>query len=401
MTPEEWPMRGRMIAPPLIAIAMVCGAPPVSADDGTARLPAGVQAIMDSPAYQSAQWTYRVVPLDGGAPLYSAGGSHLMNMGSIGKLYSVGTWLAMVGADWTTKTPVFKVGGNLVLVGKGDLVLGGRQADTGTLGYSVPPQPDANGIPGAKPAPGDPLAGLNSLAQQVKRSGATRVNDVQVDDRLFHRWVAHDEVISPIVVNDNLIAIQTTPTKKGEPPSLRIVPDTKAFRVVNKVRTVASTGDLDLAIVPLAGNVLEVRGTIPVGASPTLNVYHVPDPATFARTLFMEALERAGVEVSADPLAANSTKGLPRRYPSRDRVASFTSPTSKATATLIWMISHNYGANLVTCLIAVHNGSKDCTDGLAAVHDTIASVGIPDTAVWLLDGAGGEMSATTPEAITT
>ena len=37
------------------------------------------------------------------------------------------------------------------------------------------------------------------------------------------------------------------------------------------------------------------------------------DPATFARTAFIEALERAGVTVTGDPVATNPTESLPPR----------------------------------------------------------------------------------------
>ena len=138
-------------------------------------LPAAALEIIDSDDYASAQWTLQVVPLDGGDPVYEMSPDAISAMASNTKLYTVGTWLDVYGAEHTIETPVYGLGtvtdgaldGDLVLRAMGDLVMGSRNAGSGELGYSVPPQPDANGLPGAQPAPGDPLAGLDDLAEQV------------------------------------------------------------------------------------------------------------------------------------------------------------------------------------------------------------------------------------------
>ena len=137
----------------------------------------------------------------------------LMVMGSNMKLYTIGTALDVLGPDDQITTPVHLVGDDLVLVGKGDPVMGGRNASPdGPLGYSLPPQFDANGLPGAKPAPGNPFAGLEDLAAQVAASGVTSVpGDVLVDTRLFEDWTPTQSTISPIVINDNLLGVITTP----------------------------------------------------------------------------------------------------------------------------------------------------------------------------------------------
>lgn len=365
-------------------------------------VPSTAGSIMSSEPYEAARWSYQITPLDSDTPVASQDEDMITPMGSNTKLYTVGTWVEAEGTDKKFSTPVHKVGDDLVLVASGDLVMGGREANTGTLGYSIPPQPDANGLPGAKPAPGDPLAGLDDLARQVAKSGVKSVNDVEIDDRLFQEWTAHEEVISPIVINDNLLAIQSSPASVDQPAKLKIIPDTKAFEVKNQVKTVASGSDTQIQIVPAnGGQTLIVEGTIEAGSDPLLNVFHVPDPATYARTLFIEALERASVTVSANPNAKNSTKGHPKGYAKNTEVASIASPSVQAIATLIWKISHNYGANLAVCLLAVQSGSTDCEDGFPPVQKQIKDRGIGADDVWMLDGSGESFSSTTPKAIVT
>jgi D-alanyl-D-alanine carboxypeptidase/D-alanyl-D-alanine-endopeptidase (penicillin-binding protein 4) len=390
-------------------VATACKSGSDQPSDGP-QLPQGVLDVMAEEPYRSARWALHVAQLDGGEVAYSLADADLAASGSTGKLFSVGTWLDVFGPDHTLVTPVYEVGersggtlaDDLVLVASGDLVLGGREADTGTLGYSIPPQTVATGIPGAKPAPGDPLAGLDDLAAQVAASGITTVEgDVLVDDRLWETWNPADGPISPMVVNDNLVDVIATPTAAGQPASLQIIPETSAYPVVNEMQTTEAGGDTSMELDPGPGNTITASGTIAADADPLLVVESVADPASYGRTLFIEALERAGVTVSADPVAPNRTDGLPEfgSYPADTQVASLTSPALEAIATLILKISHNVGADMAVCLLAVHEGSTDCEAGFAPIRERIGALDLDQGDVWLLDGAGGSFSSVTPEAV--
>lgn len=416
MHPKKWLT---MVAMPVLAV--VAGAacttsdvsPTVGADPDD--LPDGVTSVMEERPYRSARWGIHVVALEDGDDVpYSLAADDLAASGSTGKLFSVGTALDVLGIDHTVTTPVYALGdrdgptlrGDLVLVGAGDLVLGGRQADQDAeLGYSIPPQTVAQGIPGAKPAPGNPLAGLEDLAAQVAAAGITSVEgNVVVDDRLWQTWVANDGPITPIVVNDNLVGVLATPTQSGEPATLELLPDTSAFTVDNQVGTVASGEEssvtLEFGDEPFT---LVASGPVAEDADPFFTVAPVEHPATFARALFVEALGRAGVTVNASASEPNSTAGLPAfgSYADDTQVAAYESPPLGEIATLIWKISHNVGADMMVCLLAVHEGSDDCTDGFAPVRERITNLDIDQGDIWLLDGAGGSFSSVTPTAVTT
>jgi D-alanyl-D-alanine carboxypeptidase/D-alanyl-D-alanine-endopeptidase (penicillin-binding protein 4) len=420
--------RVRVGAALLMALVLVAGA--CSSDDDetgsdgasatTAALPSGALDIMDDDKFSAARWSLIVAPVDGGENVYELDPGVIGTMASNTKLYSVSTWLDVYGADHTIETPVYGLGsvtdgqldGDLVLRAMGDLVMGSREAGTGELAYSVPPQGDANGLPGAKPAPGDPLAGLDSLASQVATAGVTTVGgDVVIDDRLFEQWETPRPLeISPIVINDNLLAIVTSPGSEGEAGSIETIPETAAFTIVNQTRTVASGADTDISFAPALDadgqptNTIEVTGEVAADSEPLLNVYEVPDPASYARTLFIEALERAGVSVGAELLAVNDSSGLPEAElyeADNEPMATLESLPLTEIATLIWKISHNYGADLTICLLAVQAGSTDCDDGFAPVRDRIGDLGIDQGDVWILDGSGSSFASTTPDAMAT
>lgn len=140
------------------------------------------------------------------------------------KSYSVGAAWLNWGPDHQIVTPVKHTGdlvgttlqGDLVLVGKGDITLGGRTKDDGSVDYTNLDHNDANPLPGATLTTEDPLAGIDDLARQVKASGIdTVVGDVVVDDRLFQGELA-GESITPIVVNQNLIDVLVTPGEAGQ-----------------------------------------------------------------------------------------------------------------------------------------------------------------------------------------
>jgi serine-type D-Ala-D-Ala carboxypeptidase/endopeptidase (penicillin-binding protein 4) len=177
--------------------------------------------------------------------------------------------------------------------------------------------------------PQDPLRGLDDLARQVAKRGIRRVDgDVVIDDRLWKARRVNKEVISPIQVNDNLIDITMTPTTTGRRVTFRTRPATKAYEIEMRVRTVGRGGPLAFEVGEAVGRKVVVTGTLPAGIKPLVAVARVPEPATFARTLFIEALRRAGVEVDAAAVGSNRAKALPSPgVVSRlARVARFTSP---------------------------------------------------------------------------
>jgi D-alanyl-D-alanine carboxypeptidase/D-alanyl-D-alanine-endopeptidase (penicillin-binding protein 4) len=180
-------------------------------------LPGSIRAIMEKPRYSEATWALRVVDLKSGAVVYDLNSQGKLLTGSVRKLYSVGAALNELGPDYRFKTPVYRRGeldasgvlkGDLILVAKGDLTMGGRDNGDGTIAITDFDHCDANGLGSAILTAPDPLAGLNKLAAQVAASGITKVSgDVIIDDRLFKSFGVpnQDLLIAPIIINDNRI----------------------------------------------------------------------------------------------------------------------------------------------------------------------------------------------------
>ena len=176
-------------------------------------------------------------------------------------------------------------------------------------------------------------------------------------------------------------------------------PETAFFEVVNEVTTGEADTDADLTTEAGDGSQVIVSGVIPAGSDVLHTGYFAPDPAGFARALFIEALQRAGVEVTA-PLAANNTP-LPGddSYTDEAQVAALESPSASQLSFLIDKISHNRGAETLMCLLAVEQGSRDCEDGLGPILETIKKAEIDPSAVFLVDGEGSDPNSATPRAM--
>jgi D-alanyl-D-alanine carboxypeptidase len=210
-----------------------------------AELTQKLHNIITAPKYNHSTGGILFEDLETGEVIYELNADKLFIPASVIKLYSTAVALDTLGADYRFRTPIYRTGevdesgklyADLVLVASGDLTMGGRDSD------------------------------------------------------------GHIEV-SPIMINDNLIDIVITPTNEGELATVEWRPHTVLYNVSTSVETVAAGSPAHIEITSETGTI-NVEGKIPVGNDPLVRVCRVENPATFARPLLIEALEREGVEVT-------------------------------------------------------------------------------------------------------
>lgn len=392
-------------------------------------LPAGITSVMQKPRYAKSTWHLLVVDLATGKTVYELDPDKMALTASVRKLFSVGLALTQLGTDHRFTTPVYRQGtvddqgvltGDLILVAAGDLTLGGRLNDDGSIAYTDFDHNDANGLGTAILPPQDPLQGLDSLARQVRASGITTVSGkIAVDDRLFEsfRVLNGNLLISPIMVNENMIDVTVTPSRVGQPAAVTWRPETGAFRVEDNVTTAAAgtpstvslSGDSLVTCVGTADCAGTIEGDIPVdfeaplsGRPESVQTFRIEDPVAFARIAFIEALERAGVTVKTSSALANPTDALPaaNSYAPQNRVAEFISPPYSEYAKLILKVSLNLGANLSLMLFGLAHGQRTIADALAVERQTLVSrMGIEGDAFdFPTNGSGSPDSQATARA---
>lgn len=199
--------------------------PGMASPVANASLAGAIAEVMQKPRYAKSTWNILVADVATGETLYELHPDQMALTGSVRKLFSVGLALKELGADHRFTTPVYRQGdvdadgvlsGNLILVAAGDLTLGGRLNADGTIAYTDFDHNDANNLGTAILPPQDPLHGLDDLARQVRASGIRSVTgDVLIDDRLFDTFRVPNQnlLITPIMVNENMIDVTITPTR--------------------------------------------------------------------------------------------------------------------------------------------------------------------------------------------
>ena len=366
-------------------------------------LAAKLNEFMAAPPYQQAHWGALFVDRETGETVYERDRDKLFAPASVTKCFSVAAALTELGAEQRFITPLKYTGkiaegnlaGDLILVASGDLTLGGRTNSKGEIEFTNSDHTYANFNDDATLTPADPRAGLNELAKKVAAAGVKQASDLLVDDRLFaptEGTGSGPSRVTPILVNDNVIDFLIEPTIPGMSARVTHRPETSLFQVETKIETGAKDARLETWIHDDGKGKLTLTGTIPAGRAPLTRIYEVPDPAGFARSLMIEALEKAGVRIVARPARLHPN---PIMLPSREEtaklpvLATLESPPFAENARLILKVSHNLHASTLPLLLAAKHGQRTLAEGMQRQRDFLLQAGVPVETISFGGGAGG------------
>jgi D-alanyl-D-alanine carboxypeptidase/D-alanyl-D-alanine-endopeptidase (penicillin-binding protein 4) len=363
-----------------------------------------IHHITLQPHFKYAHWGALFVDQDSGQVVYEHNADKLFAPASTTKLFSVACALDALGADYRFQTPVVRKGdvdengdlkGDLILIASGDLTFGGRTTADGKIDFRNVDHTYANGNLDALLTDPDPLSGLNDLAKQVHAAGIKRVRgDVLIDDRLFEKAESSGSgpsKVTPIMINDNVIDITITPAEVGHAAQISVRPDTAAIHLESKVMTCAHDKSMQMTIRDVGHGRILVAGEIPHGHKPVIKIHEVPDPNAYARSLFIEALQRAGVTVDASTFGEAPVHALPSSVETRSlpQVALFTSPPFSESAKLILKVSHNLHASTLPLLVAQKFGERTVTEGLKRQAAFLKQAGVDVDSISFSGAAGG------------
>ncbi len=335
---------------------------------GALALAAAINAPTRTPRLKNSIVAGEVYDLDAHRVLYARNANVLMVAASTTKLLTEGTSLALLGPDFRWTTPVYRTGpidsqgvlhGDLVLVASGDPNLSQRIRPDGTLAFENEDHA-YDGSADTKAVPGDPLAVLCDLAAQVAKTGIKQIEGVQVDTSLFLDQGAEGGtgvIVSPIVVNDNLVDVTVTPgARPGDPVNIAVSPKTPYVTFVNRATTGARKSD---ASIDMSADVRDasghhtvtIVGSQPVGPS-VLYAYRVPEPKLFAQAAFTLALNDAGI--SLQQTAVPEKPRASAAYVPANLVAEHVSPPLAQDAYITLKVSDNLHAGLMPYMWAVY-----------------------------------------------
>lgn len=363
--------------------------------------PARIQAVMNRPEFRRAQWGMEFFDIASGKVLFSHNGERLFVPGSTTKVVTMATALATLGADHRFRTRVYRTGpirdgivqGDLVLVAAGDPNLSNRVRDGDRYAFV-----DQDHSYGGPPLPGDPLETLRQLARQVAAKGIRGLSgQVLVDASLFPegaRELGTRVVLSPMVVNDNVIDLVVTPGRRaGEPANVTVFPRTSLLTVQATLTTTDSGTAQAVRRVEDSTNkdrrYLVLTGSVPVGP-PSNPRWVVPEPSRFGEIAFAEVLTDAGVRAIPRLRSRPVEPGvLAPGYVDSLLVAEHVSLPLTREAVVLLKTSQNLHASAFPLLLGARAPGRDRT-GFDVAREWLTSEGLDLDGAVQGDGAGGD-----------
>lgn len=387
-----------------------------------------IEAIFNKEIYQDSTWAMRVVDMESGEIVFDQNSDEKLFIGSVRKVFTIAEALQAFGPQYTFHTPVHRRGqvtaqgvldGDLILVASGDFTMGGRRTADGTMAITNLDHNEANTLGNGELTTPNPLWGYDSLAEQISASGVTSITgDIIIDDRLFEPFRFRGEFdVRPIFVNDNAVDVMIAPTSPGSLATVDYRPMSQAFSVESNLLTVSPGIEEDVEFIPEFPDCIgspacsgAVIGSLPVdfdppltGAFPWVQTFRIVEPQNYARTVFIEALERAGVTVSnANPIASNPSAMLPPpdSYTDNTLLAELVSLPFSEYAKFVLKVSYNIGSDVSLVLWGLTEGVDSMEDSLVRERENLTqNVGIAEEEFLFVDGSGGGPTTATIDAI--
>ncbi|HEY1469800.1 MAG TPA: D-alanyl-D-alanine carboxypeptidase/D-alanyl-D-alanine-endopeptidase [Candidatus Acidoferrum sp.] len=368
-----------------------------------------VEKIMARPEFAHSNFGIEFYDLESGKVLYSVNSEKLFVPASTTKLLTEGAVLAKLGSGYRFHTPIYRTGpidkhgtlkGNLILVASGDPNLSNRIQPDGTLAFV-----DEDHSYQGPALPGDPLAVIKELAEQVKAKGIRKIEgNIYVDASLLPdgaREGGTDVVMSSIIVNDNLIDLVGKPgAKVGQPVELSISPKTSYVHFTNGIKT--GTADSKLAFDaddpttnPDGTLTIALSGNVPLGMKPQTAAVPIPSPTQFATAVLREAIASSGIQIKAKKGedAVKDFKQFQKFYVAENQVAEHVSPPLSEEVRITLKVSQNLHAGMgpyLLGLLVAKDGKNPLRAGFKVEHKFLADAQLDLSGASQGDGAGGD-----------
>jgi serine-type D-Ala-D-Ala carboxypeptidase/endopeptidase (penicillin-binding protein 4) len=387
-----------------------------------------IHTILAQPELEHGFLGVQIVSVKTGKTVYSLNAEKMFTPASNTKLFTTAAALALIGSDYKFRTTIETNGsldkygrltGDLVLVGRGDPNLSGRE-----LPYNMRTQRDA-----------DSVRVLEKLADELVKKGVKYVDgDIVADDSYFaferygEGWSQDDLVwpdgapVSALTVNDNVIFVQILPgARAGDRAFVSVTPFADYYTIDNRMLTTpAGTGRKIYINREPGSTTLTLWGTMPMDDAGVNEGLSIEDPAEFAANLFRHLLEVRGVAVYGKQrtrhtdLASLSTFTSVVIASSRGGdehsltapagplvLAEYQSPPLSEDVEVINKVSQNLHAEILLRLLGREKGTGGTVQaGLEVLRGFLNNAGIPADDYVFYDGSGlSRQNLVTPRAV--
>lgn len=387
-----------------------------------------IDAILSAPDLARGFWGIEVVSLDNGKLLYAQNEDKLFTPASNTKLFTTAAALALIGPAYSSRTTVETSGvldkhgrltGDLVLVGRGDPNLSGRE-----LPYNL------------RTARNDhPIQVLEQLADALVQKGVKYVDgNIIADDSYFaferygEGWSQDDLVladgapVSALTINDNVVFVNILPADRaGDRAFVTITPFADYYHIDNRIITTPGGTGRKIFINREPGSTsLTLWGNVPLDDAGANEALAIEDPAEFAAALFHQLLENRGIVVYGKQrtrhteLASLSTMTVTASAPARGGddvsrtlpnqplvLASYQSKPLIEDVRVINKVSQNLHAEILLRLLGREKGTAGTVEGgLEVLRGFLNQAGVPADQYVFYDGSGlSRQNLVTPHAV--
>jgi D-alanyl-D-alanine carboxypeptidase/D-alanyl-D-alanine-endopeptidase (penicillin-binding protein 4) len=387
-----------------------------------------VETILGQPDLARGFWGIEIASAKTGKVLYSLNATKLFTPASNTKLFTTAAALALIGPDYKFRTTVETNGsldkygrltGDVVLVGRGDPSLSGRE-----LPYNTHTERDA-----------DPTKVLEQLADELSQKGVKYVDgDLIADDSYFaferygDGWSQDDLVwadgapVSALTINDNVVFVNILPgAHPGDRAFVSVTPFADYYTIDNRMITTPAGSTRRIFINREPGSTeLTLWGTIPADDSGANEGLAIEDPAEFAATLFRHLLEVRGIQVYGkqrtrhtelanlstftSTVVASSRGGGDNALTSPAGplvLAEYQSGPLSQDISVINKVSQNLHAEILLRLLGREKGTAGTVQaGLEVLRGFLNNAGIASDEYDFYDGSGlSRQNLVTPHAI--
>lgn len=360
-------------------------APRTAPDPSVVQLRHDLSAIFNAPIMSHAQWAADIRSLDRDEPLFSLNAGKLMMPASNMKILTLAGAAEILEWDARFTTTIEAAGpirdgaleGDLFIRGAGDPTINTRNARGATVF--------------AEWAGAMRAAGITSIRGRI-------VGDDQAfdDEGLGGGWAwdylqyGYAAPVGALQYNEDVAELVVSPgAAEGEPAVIRLAPGT-GLSITNRAATGAagSSETIDFKR-HLEGSILEIVGSVPIGAKPATRSVAVVNPTVYFAQSLKDALVTYGIEVwgeavDLDDIAAHIDPTAERRA-----LASTESPPLSEIADVLMKVSQNlYAETLLKCIGRAKAGLGTFAAGREAVQAALRAWGIPDQSYVIADGSG-------------
>ena len=377
---------------------------PLPAAPRAAALPArqlqiDIDGIVGQPAFDHTLWGIVVRSLRTNETLYAMNAQKLMMPASNLKIVTLAAAAAALGWNYSYETTVHATGSVSGGVLDGDLVV------TGSGDPSITWIDGASDRLFADWASRIKAAGIRTIAGRIVGDGSAFDGE-----ELGFGWSWDDlqddyaAGIDALQFNENAARLTITPgPAAGTSAGLAVEPSTTGLSVECAVTTAAAGAGASIRMRRLPGSArLVVRGSIPVGSRPLVELVSVDDPAAFFVRSLRAALIANGIDVrggAVDGVAgddANHSRG------SGAQLVEYRSPPLSQLAVRLMKDSQNQYAETLLKTLGRAAGAPNAAAGRAAVQTALARWGVASSDLVQRDGSGlSRYDYVTAEALTT